>query len=97
MNNQAIINYDFVATQLAHWLNCPANGYLGSDYGIDLKQYLHKPMSTFAANQIIAKMKADIPVLAMLPENAINIFVEDNGDDGKHIYIQIADKVFQAA
>lgn len=93
---QNIINYDFIATQLAHWLNCPANGYLGSDYGIDLKQYLQKPMSTFAANQIIAKMKADIPILSMLPDNAINIFVENSGDDGKHIYIQVAEKVFQA-
>lgn len=90
------INYDFIAGQLAHWLACPANGYLGSDYGIDLKQYLHRPMSTFEADQIIAKMKHDIPILGLLPENSVNIWVDDLGDDGKVIYIQVADKIFQA-
>lgn len=88
------INYDFVAAQLAHWLACPPNGYLGSDYGIDLKQYLHKPMSTFDADKIIAKMKIDIPILALLPENSINIYMENQNDDSKIIYIQVMEKAF---
>ena len=91
------LNYDFIAGQLRHWLACPPNGYLGSDYGIDLKQYLHKPMSQFDADYIIAKMRADIPVLAMLPENAVNIYATNDSDDGKKIIIQIAEKYFQAA
>ena len=96
MEKQNIINYEFIERQLSHWLNCPTNGYLGSDYGIDLKQYLYKPMNTFDANSIIAKMRADIPVLSLLPESAVNIFVDDLGNDGKRIYIQVAEKAFQA-
>ncbi len=92
-----LINYEFIAKQLAHWLNCPPNGYLGSDYGIDLKQYLHKPMNTFEADKIIAKMRVDIPVLSLLPENSINILIQDIDDDGKRILIQVADRIFQAA
>lgn len=94
---QSIVNYDFIVSQLAHWLSCPVHGYLGSNYGIDLKQYLHKPMSTFEADQIIAKMRHDIPALSLLPENSINILVQDDDIDGKHILIQVMDKVFQAA
>lgn len=91
------INYNFIAKQLDHWISCPANGYLGSDYGVDLKQYLHKPMSIFDANQLIEKMKNDIPILRLLPENSINIYIENNDIDGKHLYIQVAEKLFQAA
>lgn len=91
------INYEFITAQLRHWLSCPPNGYLGSDYGIDLKKYLHKPMSQFDADYIIAKMRADIPVLKMLPINSVNIYVIDDHDDGKKIIIQVAEKYFQAA
>lgn len=91
------INYSFIAKQLNHWLSCPTNGYLGSDYGIDLKQYLQRPMSTFDADALIVKMKNDIPILNTLPENSINIFIENNELDGKSIIFQIADKYFQAA
>lgn len=91
------LNYDFIAIQLKHWLACPTNGYLGSDYGIDLKQFLHTPMSTFDADYIIAKMLADIPILSSLPQNSINLLIDDNETDSKKIYIQVADKIFQAA
>lgn len=86
-------NIDFLLGQVQHWLNTPANGYLGSDYGIDLRQYLHIPMSEFDGDGIIAKMYADIPALAVLGRNQVDILVRDNNDDGKQIWIRLADKV----
>ena len=54
-------------------------------------------MSTFDADYIIAKMLADIPILSSLPQNSINLLIDDNETDSKKIYIQVADKIFQAA
>lgn len=91
-----IIDYGFVLAQIRHWLNTPANGYLGSDYGIDLKQYLHKPVSRFEADAIIEKMRADIPALALVADGLINIFSEYDDADGVRIWIQVSDKVLRA-
>ena len=87
---------DFLVGQVLHWLATPTNGYLGSDYGVDLRQYLHRPMSQFDADGIIAKMYADIPALALVGKGKVNVFVRDEGIDGKQIWIQLADRVVRA-
>lgn len=89
------MDYTFISTQIKHWLSCMPNGYLGSDYGIDLRQYLHKPISRFEADAIIAKMRVDIPILNILPENSINIYsIVEN--DQVNIYINVGEMVFSA-
>lgn len=93
---QNAVDYGFVVSQIRHWLSTPANGYLGSDYGIDLKQYLHKPMSRFDADGIIAKMRADIPVLDIIDSESIDVLIVDDGNDGKQILIRVADKIIRA-
>lgn len=87
------IDTRFIFNQIVHWVHTLPNTYLGSDYGADLRQYLHKPMSSFQADEIIKKMKQDIPILQTLPENAINILVTDVQDDTKEILIQVFDDV----
>lgn len=91
------INYAFISQQISHWLACMPNGYLGSDYGIDLKKYLHRPISRFDADTIIAKMRNDIPILKILPDNSINIYSLVNHDDEVEIYINVLDRVIKAA
>lgn len=85
-------NTEFVVSQVVHWLNTPPNGYLGSDYGVDLKIYLHTPMNEFAADEIIAKMYRDIPILGMLGRDVVNIYQTDSSIDGKDLIIQVMDK-----
>lgn len=86
-----IINFLF--EQIDHWIGTPTNGYLGSNYGIDLKQYLHRPMSTDDANAIIVKMRQDIPALNSAPEGSLAIYIEDESFDVKHIHIALFDAV----
>lgn len=90
-----IIDYNFITKQINHWISCPQNGYLGSDYGIDLRQYLQKPISTFDANRIIEKMINDIPILSTLPRNIINIYSTSN-DDTVEIFISVGNLSIRA-
>lgn len=95
MNNTEI-NYGFIISQIRHWLATPTNSYLGSNYGIDLKQYLHKPMTQFDADGIIRKMRNDIPILSFVSQDDLNVYAEDDGIDGKIIWIQLSDKLIRA-
>lgn len=94
--NNAEINYSFIISQIRHWLATPSNSYLGSNYGIDLKQYLHKPMTQFDADGIIRKMRNDIPILSFVSQDDLNVYAEDDGIDGKIIWIQLSDKLIRA-
>ena len=46
------VNSKFIWGQIDHWLDTLTNGYLGSDYGIDLKEYLHKPMGRLVVTKL---------------------------------------------
>lgn len=82
-------NSTFLLNQVKHWLATPTNGYLGSGYGIDIKAFLHKPMSTFDGDAIIAKLRRDVPLIGALPQEAVNVYFEDAGIDGKKMHITI--------
>lgn len=56
------------------WLKTPVNGYLGSSYGQDFKRILHRPMSAPRVDEQIAKLREDVPVLGMLPPDAVNLY-----------------------
>lgn len=79
----------FIVQQVVHWLSTPTHGYLGSNYGIDLYAELQKPLSEFNADGIINKMYADIPILANLPRDFINIHYQHNGIDDVKIFISV--------
>ncbi|XDZ50213.1 hypothetical protein AB8Q18_08380 [Neisseriaceae bacterium CLB008] len=84
---------NFLFGQIDHWMGTKQNGYLGSNYGVDFKQYLHRPMSTADANAIIAKMRQDIPALNSAPEGAVAVYIDDEKFDAKHLHIALFDKV----
>ncbi|AUZ05268.2 hypothetical protein ADP71_17410 [Vitreoscilla sp. C1] len=87
MANQ--ITAQFILGQINHWIHTPQNAYLGSNYGIDLYQYLHKPMTHQMADEIIAKMRADVPVLGSVAEDSLNIYSRNDGFDSKIIVIEV--------
>jgi hypothetical protein len=75
---------------IRHWLNTPVNGYLGSDYGADIKSMLQSPMSTGIADALIAKLRKDVPLVAALPAGVVNIYYRDEGPDKRTIYMDVA-------
>ena len=73
-----------------HWLNTPAGGYLGSDYGQDVKSLLQRPLMDTAADGFISKLRADVPVLQVLPSGAVNLYGVPSGADRLGLVLDIA-------
>lgn len=75
---------------VSHWLGCPPNGYLGSDYGSATEDLLHTPLRGGAANALVAKARTDIPILSVLPEGAVSVLAEPQGPDKMRLYFEVA-------
>lgn len=73
-----------------HWLQTPVCGYLGSDYGQDLKSILQRPFGDGSADAQIAKLKSDVEVLQALPSTAVNIYAVPAGVDKLSLVIEVA-------
>lgn len=59
------MNSDNYWININHWLQVPENSYLGSGYGFKdkLSNFLNEPPNENVVNQIVSKMKTDIPNL----------------------------------
>lgn len=73
-----------------HWLNTPASGYLGSDYGQDAKSMLQRPHMDTAADSFLAKLRRDVPVLQVLPPGSLNLYGRATGGDRMELVLDIA-------
>lgn len=93
------ITGELAQAMVSDWLATPVNGYLGSGYGEDIKRSLHTPMSSPQADQHIAKLKADVPVLRMLPSNAVNLYAarDERQHDKLHFFFEIAGRTLPIA
>jgi len=74
---------------VTHWLNTPVNSFLGSSYGNNAEDLLQNPLHNGNADSFIKKLKTDIPVLKSIPQENINIFMQDNGVDKADIILEI--------
>lgn len=83
-----------ISRMVAHNLGCPPGGYLGSFYGADLKSVLMTPMSSPAVDDLIAKMRLDIPLLGEAPAGAVSITHYDQGIDQKVILVDVLGQAF---
>ena len=81
---------------VSDWLHTPVNGYLGSSYGQDLKRILHRPMATPKADKQIAKLRRDVPVLAILPAGAVNLHSARDPErtDRLRLVVEVAGHLF---
>ena len=52
-------------------------------------------MTTPMVDEIIAKMRADIPVLNAVSEEHLNIYAKNSGFDSKVIYIEVDGMVLE--
>jgi hypothetical protein len=79
-----------LAGMVGHWLGCPVNGYLGSDYGTDLKALLQTPLAAGLADGLIAKARQDIALLAASPPDTVNVYAAQTALDEQTIYFEVA-------
>ena len=90
MQTPAPITATDVADMARHWIGCPPGGYLGSDYGADVKSLLQTPMAAGLANDLIGKALLDIPLLTQLSAGAVNVYAEDVDIDRKRLVFEVA-------
>ena len=80
---------NFIISQISHWIYTPQNAYLGSNYGVDLYQYLQSPLTTQVADEIVAKMRQDIPALASIADDELQIFTRTKHGDTLILIISV--------
>lgn len=73
-----------------HWLKTPVNGYLGSDYGSEVKALLQTPMAAGLADGVLAKLRQDVPLLQAAPSGSVNLFSQDVDLETKLITLEVA-------
>ena len=79
-----------IQNMVTHWLKTPVYGYLGSDYGSDIKALLQNPHGAGLADAFIDKMRTDLPVLRLLPAGSINLYFRDHGPDKRELIVDVA-------
>jgi hypothetical protein len=84
-----------VTGMVSHWLGCPEGGYLGSDYGSDVQSLVQSPMAAGLADDLIAKCRADIPLLQLAPPGTINVYSYDADFDRKVIAFDVAGQTIE--
>lgn len=84
-----MIDSSAITGMVEHWLDTPVNGYVGSSYGADIASLLFAPLSDNRADAFLAKMKQDIPVLAMLNDEQLTIQAETQGFEVVMLYLRI--------
>lgn len=74
----------------SHWLRCPPNGYLGSAYGAPVEDLLHTPLSSGLADDLIAKLRTDVPIMGDLPPDQVNIYARPMPPDRMALVLEVA-------
>lgn len=95
MNNRVQIEATDLSGMVSHWLGCPPGGYLGSDYGSDVAALLQTPLGGGLADGLIAKARADIPLLSQAAPGAVDVFAESVGVDRLVITMAVAGELIE--
>ena len=88
----AQINGNDIHDMVGHWLKTPVCGYLGSDYGQDIKSLLQRPHSDGAAESFLGKLRDDVAALQSIPVNAVNLYAIPAAPDRLDLVIEVAGK-----
>lgn len=90
------ITGDDIQDMIRHWLETPMNGYLGSDYGSDLKALLQRAQSdTRLANYFIAKLRRDVAVLEALPASEVGLYATPEGIERLRLTLEVAGRTYR--
>lgn len=92
----ATITPNDIQDMTRHWINTPVCGYLGSDYGQDAKSMLQLPHSDGnAAEAFLQKLRADVPVLQVLPAGTLNLYGIPSAPDRLDLVVEVAGQSIQ--
>lgn len=89
------LNADDLQEMITHWLFTPAGSILGTDYGSNVTDLLHTPLSSGQADALIAKLRTDIQILGDLPPDAVNLYAQTEGPDQMRLYFEVAGQFIQ--
>lgn len=84
-----------IDAMIRHWLATPVGTYVGSDYGFDKHALLFKPLSMSGYDEMIAKLKQDVPILSLLSPSAVNFYSFPLPPDKQVIFLQVGDSTFK--
>lgn len=90
-NSKYQIDSDDIQDQVRHHLSCKPNGYLGYEYGSDVKAMLQTAQSSGMAESFIATLHRDVPLTAVV--GGVSVYSRDHDEDGKEIIIEVANRL----
>ena len=90
-----VVTGEELQDMVTHWLGVPPNGYLGSGYGSDPHSLLQQAQMSQRADEFLAKMASDIPMIGALPRGAVNLYAQEaaGSNDGKNLIIEVIDSL----
>lgn len=89
MDNTARITARDLSGMVEHWIGCPPCGYLGSDYGSEIKALLQTPQASGLADGLIAKCRLDVPLLARAEPGTLNVYAYNETMDRKILVFDV--------
>jgi hypothetical protein len=78
-----------IEAQIQHWLSTEVDGYLGSTYGSPIRELLQNAFATGLADAFLAKLRGDVPLLTLLPANAVDLSFVDTAPDKRQLFISV--------
>lgn len=84
-----MIDRSKIVAMVEHWLMTPPNAYYGSSYGADLNGLLLVPLTANVADEFIAKMKVDLPILSSLDSDELSLYTTTSGFEKRIIILSI--------
>lgn len=84
-----MINAKDIEGMIDHWLRTKPNGYRGSSYGAPLEELRLNAQTASVANEFIAKMKRDIPILNQLSSDQFGVFFSNVGFETRRIALKV--------
>ena len=88
----AVITGTETQRMVRHWLNSPVCGYLGSDYGQDVKALLQLPQADEAPDAFLRKLRVDVPILQAMPVGDVNLYGVRTTPDRLDLFVEVAGK-----
>ena len=91
----ATITGNEIQGMVGHWLKTPVNGYLGSDYGQDVKALLQQPQTDGAPDAFLQKLRSDVTVLQALPTGSLNLYGVPSLPDRLDLIVEVAGQTIE--
>lgn len=83
-----------IEIQFEYWIGLTAETVYGENFGNDLHSIIATPHSANIADEQIEKLRDDLPITEIIPQNSINLYSVNIPPDRVDIILQIGDKQF---